>query len=344
MWPISPTRRSGLRPLAPGWPGWCRGGGRNSNGRRASAEDTATELHRITRDLGRDAEAAGIDWTATDAEAEDVAARVNGRVAARRDDIQAVRQQVDRVARAEQEHARVNEELAAIRIAVTAAESAVSMADAATHEARVFTKVALAGWTDDRAAVLGQIAEPDLHEALTAAVDAAAEDSTETLRDILADRSAVGLDRIRAEAADLAQRRRVLVDRRAEVTAERDRIASERDDAPTPPPTRPADRSDRSGAPLWRLVDFAPEVPAEQAAAVEAALEAAGILDAWVHPNVWCYRHRGQRRRARWLPAPPAQGRASDGPHARRCARSRATCRRSGRHGRRGAGFRSRTG
>ncbi len=57
---------------------------------------------------------------------------------------------------------------------------------------------------------------------------------------------------------------------------------------PTPPAphTRAgAAREQRAGAPLWRLVDFIPRLPASERAGIEAALEAAGILDAWVTPS-----------------------------------------------------------
>ncbi len=39
------------------------------------------------------------------------------------------------------------------------------------------------------------------------------------------------------------------------------------------------------GAPFWRLIDFAPGVPEVIRAGIEAGLEAAGILDAWVTPE-----------------------------------------------------------
>jgi hypothetical protein len=37
-----------------------------------------------------------------------------------------------------------------------------------------------------------------------------------------------------------------------------------------------------AGAPFWRLVDFLPSVPGQVQGAIEAALAAAGLLDAWV--------------------------------------------------------------
>jgi uncharacterized protein (TIGR02680 family) len=63
--------------------------------------------------------------------------------------------------------------------------------------------------------------------------------------------------------------------------------ALERGVSPSPAPsaTRPADRSGRPGAPLWRLCDFRPGIPAGSQAGIEAALEASGLLDAWVLPD-----------------------------------------------------------
>ncbi|WP_343949664.1 TIGR02680 family protein, partial [Nonomuraea longicatena] len=55
-------------------------------------------------------------------------------------------------------------------------------------------------------------------------------------------------------------------------------------DVPPPPHTR-APRTPRPGAPLWKVVDFADGVPDDHRAGLEAALEAAGILDAWVTPH-----------------------------------------------------------
>lgn len=72
---------------------------------------------------------------------------------------------------------------------------------------------------------------------------------------------------------------------RDECVAESDRLADEKDIPPEPPRWRTVDRTQLSGAPLWRLIDFAEGVAPETAAAVEAALESAGLLDAWVGPR-----------------------------------------------------------
>ena len=68
--------------------------------------------------------------------------------------------------------------------------------------------------------------------------------------------------------------------------AERQRLEQGEDAVPPAPPQRYAGvRDSRAGAPLWQLVDFQPQVPVGQRAGLEAALEAAGLLDAWVSPD-----------------------------------------------------------
>jgi hypothetical protein len=52
-----------------------------------------------------------------------------------------------------------------------------------------------------------------------------------------------------------------------------------------PPASRTADRSDRPGAPLFLLVEFADGVPAADRRGIEAAVLDAGIADAWVSPD-----------------------------------------------------------
>ncbi|MDX3262868.1 TIGR02680 family protein [Streptomyces sp. MI02-2A] len=74
-----------------------------------------------------------------------------------------------------------------------------------------------------------------------------------------------------------------------ELTAERDRLQVERTawesrtaPAPTPPPHRSAPRTPGTGAPLYHLVDFADHLQPADRAGLEAALEASGLLDAWI--------------------------------------------------------------
>ena len=91
----------------------------------------------------------------------------------------------------------------------------------------------------------------------------------------------------------LAQRRVLLDGQRLTLETERDALGQERycleagvDAAPPLPHTRAADaRSAREGAPLWQLLDFRAGLTAGQRAGIEAALEASGLLDAWVSPD-----------------------------------------------------------
>ncbi|ONI85456.1 TIGR02680 family protein [Saccharothrix sp. ALI-22-I] len=69
---------------------------------------------------------------------------------------------------------------------------------------------------------------------------------------------------------------------KAAIAAEIARLSGVEDLPPDPPPTRTADRATLTGAPLWRLVRFADAVPDHVRASVEAALQASGLLDAWV--------------------------------------------------------------
>ncbi|WP_171162530.1 TIGR02680 family protein [Streptomyces sp. I05A-00742] len=97
----------------------------------------------------------------------------------------------------------------------------------------------------------------------------------------------------RARAADLADRAAAFGRRLAELTEQRtaaERELAELEDGgqrgPAAPHTRAPGLRDRiPGAPMWRLVDFHDHVTPDQRAGLEAALEAAGLLDAWVCPD-----------------------------------------------------------
>src|SRR5699024_12251072 len=71
---------------------------------------------------------------------------------------------------------------------------------------------------------------------------------------------------------------------RTPLVAEQQQLQAGREAPPPPPPTREADRTAQPGAPLWQLVDFADDVPAAERAGIEAALQASGLLDAWLTP------------------------------------------------------------
>ncbi|MEO3801581.1 TIGR02680 family protein [Nonomuraea sp. B1E8] len=76
-----------------------------------------------------------------------------------------------------------------------------------------------------------------------------------------------------------------LVAERADLTKERERLNDQTVLAPPAPPTRTASRQGRPGAPLWRAVAFRSGLDPVAQAGVEAALEAAGLLDLWLLPD-----------------------------------------------------------
>lgn len=72
----------------------------------------------------------------------------------------------------------------------------------------------------------------------------------------------------------------------SELEREISRLRAGGHDVPPVPHSRePGVRDNRPGAPLWKVTDFSPGLAEEERAGIEAALEAAGILDAWVTPD-----------------------------------------------------------
>lgn len=81
----------------------------------------------------------------------------------------------------------------------------------------------------------------------------------------------------------LGGQRQTLETERTALEDERGRLEAGDELAPPPPYTRdPSARTGRQGAPLWQVVDFRDAVAAPQRAGLESALEAAGLLDAWI--------------------------------------------------------------
>jgi hypothetical protein len=151
---------------------------------------------------------------------------------------------------------------------------------AAIEEADDLT-AALAHWQEEPAAVAVDLPWGPGHSDLTG-------ESITTLRELVADAVATvrsALEQRRAEAKSLlglaqAERREV-AERRAEV-------AAETDPRPLGPHWQRSDREGReeAGAPFWRLVDFREKAVADRTrAALEAAFEGSGLLDAWVTPD-----------------------------------------------------------
>ena len=108
------------------------------------------------------------------------------------------------------------------------------------------------------------------------------------------DPAEAGLSRARDVLRErLGRERLTLQQSRNEIDAASDALNEERTrleaggaSAPPVPYTRDESlREGRPGAPLWQLVDFKADLPDEKRAGLEAALEASGLLDAWVMPG-----------------------------------------------------------
>ncbi|WP_433561096.1 SbcC/MukB-like Walker B domain-containing protein [Nocardia sp. CA-151230] len=274
---------------------------------RAAVTNAASALSRGEDELRSAAEEAGIGWSTLpeSARAEHLTTTVHSHAEERDADIRAVRRALTLVDQAVTERTR----------AERAAQRAVELRDSAAAElaeaeagvalARSNTAVSLRDWWDTHREVYAPI-RTGLFEALDDAFGQvgtehaprpessgtkgarsggdASDDSSApaTPAEVLAERTEPLTEEIRARRQEARTRAAQATARAGALRAERERVAAERDDAPPAFAARIDVRPDRSGAPLWRLVRFADGVGAHEAAGIEAALQAANLLDAWV--------------------------------------------------------------
>lgn len=122
-------------------------------------------------------------------------------------------------------------------------------------------------------------------------------------------------DGLAQERAGLLAAQQMLCDEQGALLAERERLEQGEDAAPPVPHTRSVEaRTQRAGAPLWQLVDFREHVGEAQRAGLEAALEAAGLLDAWVTPDGRLHGADGLSPLfdSQWLERPPQPASLAD--------------------------------
>ncbi len=173
------------------------------------------------------------------------------------------------------EQARAEERAAAAKLERTLARRAAC--EQQLDEARSVLSVAFRQWR-------GALVELDVdNELATAAMGLAHEGKPATPA------LSAPADRVRGSLADersaASSAREIAVEAVHTAEAEIERLAAARDDGPVAPAWSRADRGNREGAPFWRLVDFENSVSDSQRAGLEAAFEAAGLLDAWVTPT-----------------------------------------------------------
>ena len=192
--------------------------------------------------------------------------RLQAEVAVRRSVLEAARAEVDRL----------TAEIQAATDRVAAAEqAAVGRAAELTAAYRAYES----GLTELRVDDPDELIELVTEWGLTG-------DGENPARQVIDDAARSAVDALGRQDARLSARRDALTTTAAELTAEIGRLEAGGHDAPPAPPTRdPQVRDTRPGAPLWKVTDFAPGLPEEHQACLEAALEAAGILDAWLTPD-----------------------------------------------------------
>lgn len=224
------------------------------------------------------ADAAGVPWMLDRQAASrpDLEAALRAGATRRREDIRVVRAAaVD----ADRTRAQAESLRAAARATADEAMTADSLrieAAAATEAARAALFDAVTSWSEASGL--------DGLEPVLAAVEHLGDTGAPSLGDVLAEVLSPRREALAAERALLGDRLEALGREADDVAEERRRIAEWPVPAPDRLPTRLADRDGRPGAPLFACCDFAEHVADEERAGLEAALEAAGMLDAWVGP------------------------------------------------------------
>jgi uncharacterized protein (TIGR02680 family) len=199
--------------------------------------------------------------------------------------IDQIRRGLAAVDTAAQQHGQAQHERDARLADSEAAESAVAEARQAQQTA---AQTHIADWQnfgERTVAALGAVAGRDWPDAEEALVDwvnsldgpSPLEAHAQTVADGERQRLAERVSDTRQQRAQVEAEREPLLEEQA-------RLREGRQSLPPAPLTREADRSERAGAPLWQLIDFKPEVEDAERAGIEAALQASGVLDAWVSP------------------------------------------------------------
>lgn len=243
-------------------------------------ESARQHLRQAAEDSGFGARHAVLDEQLDDAEAERWRGLARDQAIAWRGVLSAQEGLLAETERAEGalEHARALEEAHELRLRSGRTRLAQARSALQAEQERIAEAV------DRWASSLRELVLSDLDGLIAAARDAgrpAAADPRELWREAGERR----LREIVQAQTETGARRRNLDTRVAGLTATLAELDAVVDPGPDRWPTRPADRCDRPGMPLWRAVEFAPTLDPAAQAGLEAALEGAGLLDAWVTPD-----------------------------------------------------------
>ncbi|MBF6064373.1 TIGR02680 family protein [Nocardia terpenica] len=272
---------------------------------RGAVESAAAALARGEEELRAAAEEAGIAWAALPEQArgDQLTTTVRSHAEERDADVRAVRQALTLVDAAAADRTRTERAAQRATEGRDTAAAALAEAEAAVTLARADTAAALRDWWE-RHREIHEPVRAGLFEALDAALADAGTGDAPTLAEVLSERTEPLTEQIRTRRQQARAAAEQATARAAALRAEQQQVAAEKDDAPPPFAARTDDRTGRTGAPLWRLVRFADSVTPEQAAGLEAALQAANLLDAWVSADSPPPHHNSDQF---LIPLPPGQ-------------------------------------
>ncbi|MDI9939494.1 MULTISPECIES: TIGR02680 family protein [Rhodococcus] len=231
------------------------------------------------------AEDAGITWTALpeNARTDQLTAALRGHAEERDGDIRAVRAALATVERAATERTRADEAARRGQEQLDTAKVAVLEAETAVESARSRCATELRSWWTEQSSLYAEIDAPaSLFDSLDTALGRIGDDDAATLSETLTEQTTDAVDSLRLRRQQYDRDVAAAEEAIAEHESARAAIESEHDDAPPLSAARQDARSRLTGAPLWRLVRFTDGVDAAAAAGIEAALEAANLLDGWV--------------------------------------------------------------
>ena len=214
---------------------------------------------------------------ALEADGRATADAVNRAIESRRNALAALKATADRLADARSKHQAARDGVIEAARLLRDARSHLQATADELADRRTSLADALVEW----AAGLSEITV--LEDSIAGLLDAA--DSGRRLADVAAPLADPARQVISTASGVLDQRERDLATERQHLVDERDEVLATQIARPRPLPTRRASRAERPGAPFYEVVDFRDGLPAADAGGLEAALEAAGILDAWVLPD-----------------------------------------------------------
>lgn len=248
---------------------------------RAAADlrDAEAEVDRQFAATSEAADAAGVSWSVHRDELVTARLGIELRSLAtiRLDEVDQIRQAID-MSRAATHRAADAED----RAGASAQEAERAAVDRDTAASAL--EVAVAALVDDVrtwCSAVGTLTD-DERTILVDGAEATADGASRTLSELVTTLFGPKRRSLEVDLARIDDRHQTAADERRRLADEREQIAGDPVPAPDRVAVRPADRAGRAGAPLFACCDFRDAVTERDRAGIEAALHAAGLLDAWV--------------------------------------------------------------